>query len=114
MTVISPPEEQHESPFFIPGLKFFKDAETNTRPGNLFTEKLHADYHNDSKAGYHIPFVTLGEPANRRLKVITIGAGLTGIMLAYNIEKHCSNIEHIIYDKNPTIGGTWVSPALSN
>ncbi|PSN66538.1 FAD/NAD(P)-binding domain-containing protein [Corynespora cassiicola Philippines] len=114
MTVISPPEEQHESPFFIPGLKFFKDAETNTRPGNLFTEKLHADYHNDSKAGYHIPFVTLGEPANRRLKVITIGAGLTGIMLAYNIEKHCSNIEHIIYDKNPTIGGTWYQNKYPN
>ncbi|KAJ4312207.1 hypothetical protein N0V84_010048 [Fusarium piperis] len=101
-------EGKTESPFLIQGLKFFTDPESNTRPGNLFSEKLHVDYHNDAKTGYHIPFVPIGDPGNRRLKVITIGAGLAGIMLAYNIEKHCPNVEHIIYEKNPTVGGTWV------
>lgn len=79
-----------------------------TRPGNLFTEKLSDDYHSDSKTGYHIPLVTYACPQNRRLKVITIGAGYSGIMLAYNIEKRCDNIEHVIYEKNPDLGGTWV------
>ncbi|RSL66611.1 hypothetical protein CEP51_012797 [Fusarium floridanum] len=41
------------------------------------------------------------------MKVITIGAGMSGIMLAYNIEKHLSNIEHVIYEKNSDVGGTW-------
>ena len=101
-------EGKIETPFLIPGLKFFTDPESNSRPGNSFSEKLHVDYHNDPKTGYHIPFVPIGDPGNRRLKVITIGAGLAGIMLAYNIEKHCPNVEHIIYEKNPTVGGTWV------
>ncbi|KAK7433035.1 hypothetical protein QQZ08_000508 [Neonectria magnoliae] len=69
--------------------------------------KLHADFHNDPKSGYHISFVPIGEPENRGLKVVTIGAGLCGIMLAYNIEKHAPNVEHVIYEKNPEVGGTW-------
>lgn len=101
--------EGQTDPFLIPGLKFFKDPEANTRPGNLFSERLHPDYHNNEKTGYHIPSVPIGDPANRKLKVITVGAGLAGIMLAYNIEKHCPNVVHIIYEKNPTVGGTWVS-----
>ncbi|KAF5001146.1 hypothetical protein FDECE_11042 [Fusarium decemcellulare] len=96
-----------QSPFLIPGLKFFSDPNATTRPGNLYAEKLNLDFHNDSKTGYHIPFVPIGIPENRKLKVITIGAGLSGIMLAYNIEKHTPNVEHIIYEKNAEVGGTW-------
>ncbi|KAJ4174788.1 hypothetical protein NW754_005212 [Fusarium falciforme] len=95
------------SPYLIPGLKFFSDLKAATRPGNLYTEKLHADFHNDPKSGYHIPFVPIGEPQNRRLKVVTVGAGICGIMLAYNIEKFTPNVEHVIYEKNPEVGGTW-------
>ncbi|KAH7120227.1 hypothetical protein B0J13DRAFT_589679 [Dactylonectria estremocensis] len=95
------------SPFLIPGLEFFSDPKAATRPGNLYTERLNADFHNDPKSGYHIPFVPIGEPENRKLKVVTIGAGLCGIMLAYNIEKYTPNVEHIIYEKNPEVGGTW-------
>ncbi|KAH6985121.1 hypothetical protein EDB80DRAFT_767984 [Ilyonectria destructans] len=107
-------EGNTESPFLIPGLKFFTDPESTTRPGNLFSEKLHVDYHNEPKTGYHVPFVPIGDPGNRRLKVITIGSGLAGIMLAYNIEKHCPNVEHIIYEKNPTVGGTWYQNRYPN
>ncbi|EWZ00020.1 hypothetical protein FOYG_03932 [Fusarium oxysporum NRRL 32931] len=102
------------SPFLIPGLKFFADPESNTRPGNLFAEKLHSDYHNDPDTGYHIPFAPIGDPGNRRLKVITIGAGLAGVMLAYNIEKYCPNVDHKIYEKNPTVGGTWYQNRYPN
>ncbi|KAF5694470.1 sterigmatocystin biosynthesis monooxygenase stcW [Fusarium denticulatum] len=102
------------SPFLIPGLKFFTDPESDTRPGNVFSEKLHNDYHNNPETGYHIPFAPIGDPGNRRLKVITIGAGLAGVMLAYNIEKHCPNVELVIYEKNPTVGGTWYQNRYPN
>ena len=44
----------------------------------------------------------------RRIRVITIGAGVSGIMLAYLLQKHCENVEHIVYEKNGDIGGTWL------
>ncbi|KAH7067984.1 hypothetical protein BKA63DRAFT_423015 [Paraphoma chrysanthemicola] len=102
------------APWLIPGIEFTKDPEAVTRPGNRFNEKFHPDYHNDPKIGYSIPFVPIGDPSNRKLKVITIGAGFAGIMLAYNIEKSCSNVEHIIYEKNPTVGGTWYQNRYPN
>ncbi|KAF5661463.1 sterigmatocystin biosynthesis monooxygenase stcW [Fusarium circinatum] len=108
------PKGESNSPFLIPGLKFFTDPVSNSRPGNLFSEKLHPDYHNNPETGYHIPFAPIGDPGNRRLKVITIGAGLAGVMLAYNIEKHCPNVEHVIYEKNPTVGGTWYQNRYPN
>jgi hypothetical protein len=44
----------------------------------------------DGRAGgYHIPDITFRDPQNRRLKVLTIGAGVSGIMMAYQIQKQC-------------------------
>jgi cation diffusion facilitator CzcD-associated flavoprotein CzcO len=40
--------------------------------------------------------------------VLTIGAGFSGILLAYQIQKHCENVEHVIYEKNADLGGTWL------
>ncbi|QSZ36642.1 hypothetical protein DSL72_006523 [Monilinia vaccinii-corymbosi] len=57
--------------------------------------------------GYQIPDITFCDPKNRRLKVLTIGAGISGIMMAYHIQKQCQNVEHVIYERNPDIGGTW-------
>lgn len=54
-----------------------------------------------------IPDVTLNDPANKRMKVIVIGAGLGGILHSYNISKSCSNVEYVVYEKNKDIGGTW-------
>lgn len=79
-----------------------------TRPGNLFTEQISHEYHNNEKTRYYIPTTTLGAPENRKLKVITIGAGISGIMLAHDIERDCQNVEHVIYEKNGEVGGTWV------
>lgn len=80
-----------------------------TRPGNLFSDQISAEYHNDPSNGYYIPTTTMRQPKNRRLKVITIGAGFAGIMLAHNIERDCENIEHKVYEKNSNVGGTWVT-----
>jgi cation diffusion facilitator CzcD-associated flavoprotein CzcO len=49
-----------------------------------------------------------GKP--RTLKVITIGTGFSGLTMAYKIQhqyKLGDTIEHVIYEKNPDIGGTW-------
>lgn len=42
------------------------------------------------------------------MKVLTIGAGFSGILLAYQIQKHCENVDHVIYEKNADLGGTWL------
>jgi hypothetical protein len=43
----------------------------------------------------------------RKIKVLTIGAGVSGILMAYMIQRDCKNVEHVIYEKNDDIGGTW-------
>lgn len=52
--------------------------------------------------------IVLHGPYTRKIRVLSIGAGVTGIMNAYNIQKHLENVEHVIYEKNADIGGTWL------
>lgn len=46
----------------------------------------------------------------RRLRVITIGAGVSSMGLAYKIGVHKLDeyIDHVIYEANSDIGGTWL------
>ena len=39
--------------------------------------------------GYKIQDITFMDPSNRKLKVLTIGAGVSGILMAYQIQKQC-------------------------
>jgi cation diffusion facilitator CzcD-associated flavoprotein CzcO len=48
------------------------------------------------------------DPSTRKLKVLTIGAGYSGIQIAYQIQKYTKNVEHVVYEKNANIGGTWL------
>ncbi|KAI1069131.1 hypothetical protein LB507_006105 [Fusarium sp. FIESC RH6] len=43
----------------------------------------------------------------RPLKVIYIGAGISGICGAVEFRKQVPNIDLVIYEKNPDLGGTW-------
>lgn len=54
---------------------------------------------------YTVSETPLGTP--RSLRVITIGAGAAGLNMARHIELHMENVDHIIYEKNPEVGGTW-------
>ncbi|KAH0835350.1 putative sterigmatocystin biosynthesis monooxygenase stcW [Fonsecaea pedrosoi] len=54
---------------------------------------------------YTIQETRLGEP--RELRIITVGAGASGLNLAYQINKHMRNVNHVVYEKNPEVGGTW-------
>lgn len=60
---------------------------------------------------YQIPDVVLNSP-NQKIKVITIGAGISGILMSYLIQKHGENIQHVVYEKNGDIGGTWLEVRL--
>lgn len=50
---------------------------------------------------YEIPDVVIHGPTARKIKVLSIGAGVSGIMNAYHIQKLTENVEHVIYEKNP-------------
>jgi cation diffusion facilitator CzcD-associated flavoprotein CzcO len=65
-------------------------------------------------AGYTVPDVTLRDPKNRPMRVVTVGAGYSGIMLAYKIERELQNVEHVIYEKNGDIGGAWLENRYPN
>ncbi|KAF1962747.1 hypothetical protein CC80DRAFT_512091 [Byssothecium circinans] len=45
--------------------------------------------------------------SSRRLKVIVIGAGYSGIYLGIRIPEKLRNVELVIYEKNSGLGGTW-------
>lgn len=41
------------------------------------------------------------------VRIITIGAGASGINMAYQVKNYLRKVELVVYDKNPAIGGTW-------
>ncbi|KAH7127336.1 cyclohexanone monooxygenase [Dactylonectria macrodidyma] len=43
-----------------------------------------------------------------KLKVISIGAGASGLYLAYSMDKRMKNFDLTVYEKNSQIGGTWL------
>lgn len=49
---------------------------------------------------------------SRPIRVICIGAGATGLDLAYKMERHLKNFNLQIYEKNPELGGTWFENTL--
>lgn len=42
-----------------------------------------------------------------RVKVICIGAGFSGILTAIRFPQRVSNLDLVVYEKNPEVGGTW-------
>ncbi|PQE11649.1 phenylacetone monooxygenase protein [Rutstroemia sp. NJR-2017a WRK4] len=73
-----------------------RDAPTSSQqvPGSK------ADMH-----GYTVKEQPLG--TLRPVRVIIIGAGVSGINLARTLKQQTVRVEHVIYDKNPDVGGTW-------
>lgn len=43
----------------------------------------------------------------RHLKVICIGAGASGLLLAYKLQRSFQNFDLVLYEKNDDISGTW-------
>ncbi|RAH48748.1 flavin-containing monooxygenase [Aspergillus brunneoviolaceus CBS 621.78] len=47
--------------------------------------------------------------ASRKLRVVCIGAGISGLNLAYKLQHEAplDFVDFVIYEKNPEVGGTW-------
>lgn len=45
--------------------------------------------------------------AERHVKVICIGAGASGLLMAYKLQKHFTNLNLTVFEKNPEVSGTW-------
>ena len=43
----------------------------------------------------------------RPLRVIVVGAGVSGILAGIRFPQRVKDVELVIYDKNEEIGGTW-------
>ncbi|PGH19126.1 hypothetical protein AJ80_04204 [Polytolypa hystricis UAMH7299] len=43
----------------------------------------------------------------RPMRIICIGAGASGLLFAYKLQRSFENFELIVYEKNPEIAGTW-------
>ncbi|WVR07069.1 hypothetical protein IAU60_004108 [Kwoniella sp. DSM 27419] len=44
----------------------------------------------------------------RKLRIVCVGAGASGINMAYKIQSHLKDVEFVSYDKNKDVGGTWL------
>jgi hypothetical protein len=45
--------------------------------------------------------------APRKVRIIHVGAGATGLCAAYKMERQLENYEMVCYEKNSEVGGTW-------
>ncbi|KAJ5085310.1 hypothetical protein N7532_010081 [Penicillium argentinense] len=45
--------------------------------------------------------------SNRPLRVIIIGAGVSGLLMGYKLQRNFDDLDFTIYEKNPDVGGTW-------
>ncbi|KAM6535985.1 hypothetical protein FALCPG4_005508 [Fusarium falciforme] len=43
----------------------------------------------------------------RKLKIVMLGAGISGIQFAHDVDTRMENVELEVYEKNPDVGGTW-------
>ena len=45
--------------------------------------------------------------AERHLRIICVGAGASGLLFAYKMQRHFNNYSLTVYEKNPAVAGTW-------
>lgn len=43
----------------------------------------------------------------RPIKVVCIGAGVSGILTGIRLPQHVDNLDLVIYERNQDLGGTW-------
>lgn len=43
----------------------------------------------------------------RPIRIVGIGAGMSGMNMIRTLRLHLTDYEHVVYEKNPKIGGTW-------
>ncbi|KIW92820.1 uncharacterized protein Z519_06669 [Cladophialophora bantiana CBS 173.52] len=64
------------------------------------------EWYNQDFDGYRIKEQLLY--TKRRVRMVIVGAGASGLMIAHKAEHFLQNVEWQIYEKNDDIGGTWL------
>lgn len=82
-----------------------KDATTTTKNGATGATTTTNGDSKKTTSEYVIPSEDLGTP--RKLRLVIVGAGASGLNMARHLELHTENIDYAIYEKNPEVGGTW-------
>ncbi|KAJ6488487.1 FAD/NAD-P-binding domain-containing protein [Mycena vitilis] len=67
--------------------------------------EIPASWPSENDRGYKIPDLEYG--TLRPITVIAIGAGISGISLAHDVQADGENIQLTIYEMAPDVGGTW-------
>lgn len=89
-----------------------ENSQEHSPPSFEKFDRNKVDYSTPGSNGYNVPQgITWNDPSNRKIRVLTIGAGISGILMAYQLQKHCENVEHVLYEKNEDVGGL-SSPSL--
>lgn len=55
------------------------------------------------------PYTVVEQPLGtaKKVRIITIGSGASGLNMIRTFRQKLTNFEHIVYEKNPEVGGTW-------
>ena len=77
-----------------------KAASTPPRPGEQEKRNGTKGYYRNEELGGAIH-------TERQMDVIVVGAGASGLCLAYKLQRSFSNFNLSIFEKNPEISGTW-------
>lgn len=64
------------------------------------------EWYNQDFDGYRITEQPLY--VKRRVRMVCVGAGATGLEVAYKAERVLQDVDVQIYEKNNDIGGTWL------
>jgi len=72
-------------------------------------------HHNNPQAGRehvepeHLGHQRISQPihSERAMKIICIGAGASGLLFAYKLQRSFEKFELTVYEKNADIAGTW-------
>lgn len=59
----------------------------------------------DQPSKYIVSETPLGTA--RHVRIVTIGAGASGLNMIRTLRMKLGNYEHVVYEKNPKVGGTW-------
>jgi cation diffusion facilitator CzcD-associated flavoprotein CzcO len=62
----------------------------------------------DSQKAVSSPWLDKPIHHQRHLKVIGIGAGASGLLFAYKLQRSFENFDLTLYEKNEDVGGTWL------
>jgi len=59
----------------------------------------------EDDGGYRVREEPLG--TRKRLRIVSIGAGASGINMIRTMRLRLKDYDHVVYDKNDSVGGTW-------